>query len=263
LKHIGLFGGTFDPVGRAHVKIAEAALATGTLDSLVVMPCSVSPHKTPRPPWVSDYHRLQMSKIAFAGLPGIEISSFEIDRKQISYTKTTLEYLWERFPESRIVLVIGTDEYRVLDTWVDFLSWGSKVDFMVVRRKDMIPQKPFVTGHSPVTFVDANITTFRATKIREGIVRGFDMSDHLPPGVSDYITEHGLYQTRPLRTRSTEALPSDSPHAGFSKESPIFKTRFPMINRQTPIAIKRHLGAVWNRLKGEGRGKTQGGAPKI
>ena len=56
---VALFGGSFDPVHRGHLAIAEAALALGVVDRVVFIPSAQSPLKG-RSPYASQAHRLAM-----------------------------------------------------------------------------------------------------------------------------------------------------------------------------------------------------------
>ena len=45
---IGLLGGTFDPVHNGHAALVQAALTSGRIDRLMIMPAGTPPHKTGR-----------------------------------------------------------------------------------------------------------------------------------------------------------------------------------------------------------------------
>ena len=64
---VGLFGGSFDPVHREHVRLVEAAIDALALDEIVVIPSFVAPHKR-NGAFVSAQNRLEMAKIAFQGI---------------------------------------------------------------------------------------------------------------------------------------------------------------------------------------------------
>ena len=49
-RKIGLLGGTFDPVHRGHVHVAEVAAKSLALDEIRFLPCRISPHKTATTP---------------------------------------------------------------------------------------------------------------------------------------------------------------------------------------------------------------------
>ena len=79
MAKVGIFGGTFNPVHKEHVEIAKHAIKELSLDSLLIMPTFISPHKTLAP--ASPKDRVNMLKLAFLGESGIEISEYEIEKQ--------------------------------------------------------------------------------------------------------------------------------------------------------------------------------------
>lgn len=195
VKRIGLFGGTFDPVHLGHVAIASAALQEG-LDHLVVMPCRLSPLKiaqgdTTAP--TSGDHRLHMLKLAMPDDPRIEVSRFEIDGPELSYTWQTLEYLRERFPEDQMVLVIGEDQYQLLGKWAKIHEWARTVDFLIFSR-----QIPTSTENKlkdlKIQLAGSSVPTVSATAVRQALHEKKSVIGLIPVQVEQYIRDQGLYQ---------------------------------------------------------------------
>ena len=44
MRRIGIFGGSFNPIHNGHLLIAQAVIEATGLDTLLVMPCHVSPY---------------------------------------------------------------------------------------------------------------------------------------------------------------------------------------------------------------------------
>jgi nicotinate-nucleotide adenylyltransferase len=196
MRRIGLFGGTFDPVHLGHVAIASAALQEG-IDHLVVMPCRLSPLKIAQGESsspASGEHRLAMLKLAMPEVPQIEISSFEIEGADLSYTWQTLEYLRGRYPEDRLVLVIGEDQHRLLSKWVKIDEWSSWVDFLIFSREVLEDSAKTMPGLSIQRAV-AQVPTVSATAIRQALQENRSVIGLIPVQVEQYIRKHGLYQT--------------------------------------------------------------------
>ncbi len=63
--NIGLFGGTFDPVHRGHIALAQAALEKFKLNRIHFVPANIPPHKQKQPltPFI---HRFAMLVLATA-----------------------------------------------------------------------------------------------------------------------------------------------------------------------------------------------------
>ena len=47
LMNLGIFGGTFNPVHLAHLRVAEEVREACALDQVLFLPASVPPHKHP------------------------------------------------------------------------------------------------------------------------------------------------------------------------------------------------------------------------
>ncbi len=131
---IGIYGGSFDPVHLAHEWIVHRALREG-LDRVIVMPCFISPHKLEHKPQSSAEDRLGMLRSAFRSTPSIEISDWEIQRGSISYTWETIDFLKSRDPEAKIVLIVGGDQFQVIESWTRYVDWAHSVEFLVFPRR--------------------------------------------------------------------------------------------------------------------------------
>jgi nicotinate-nucleotide adenylyltransferase len=195
VKRIGLFGGTFDPVHLGHVAIASAALQEG-VDHLVVMPCRLSPLKVAMgettPPTTGD-HRLAMLKLAMPDNPRIEISRYEIDGPELSYTWQSLEYLRGRFPEDRMVLIIGEDQYQVLGKWARIEDWSKNVDFLIFSRQVSEASENKLKDIK-LQRAGSSVPTVSATAIRQALHENKSVIGLIPVQVEQYIRQHGLYQ---------------------------------------------------------------------
>ncbi|MDZ4787978.1 MAG: nicotinate (nicotinamide) nucleotide adenylyltransferase [Blastochloris sp.] len=195
MRRIGLLGGTFDPVHAGHVAMAYAALEEG-IDHLIVMPCKLSPHKAfgsseskPAP----DQHRWNMLQLAMPYDTRVELSVYELDGPDYSFTWQSLDYLKSIYPQDRIVLVIGEDQYDVLDTWAKFQEWRTWVEILVFKREGMKSESLLKEEAILATWSKINIPTVSATDLRHRLAHGLEMKGLLPEGVAEYIEREGLY----------------------------------------------------------------------
>ena len=68
---LGVFGGTFNPIHLAHLRVAEAAREALDLERVLFIPSADPPHKSRR--LASAPHRLELVKLASASNPSLEI----------------------------------------------------------------------------------------------------------------------------------------------------------------------------------------------
>ena len=107
-QSIAVFGGSFDPVHNGHVMIARSALEELELDRLIVMPAAQSPFK-PDQQLAPAEARMEWLRLAFAGEPKVEISSWELDRGGVSYSIETVRALAMAHPKAEVFYLIGAD----------------------------------------------------------------------------------------------------------------------------------------------------------
>lgn len=193
---LGIYGGSFDPVHLGHVGLAQAALGYG-IHRLIVIPCRRSPHKRPEDGKeipTSAEHRWVMLQRAFAHMPKIELSCFELDGPEYSYTWQTLEHFQKTCPQgTRLVLVCGFDSWLSLPHWARFEEWKDSVDYLVFPRKGQVVQaEPESLKNLSVTFAKEELPEVSSTELRQALK---DARSHplLPTLVLDYIREHQLY----------------------------------------------------------------------
>jgi nicotinate-nucleotide adenylyltransferase len=191
-----MYGGAFDPPHHAHVALARAAAEQLGLDELRVVPTGDAWH---RPEQLSNAQaRLAMTRIAFAGLPGVVVDDRELRREGPSYTIDTLRELQSEHPEAELFLVMGEDQALALTQW---RNWRSIVAMAAIayasRPEAMSHAKLELTALPPearVRRIELPRMPDSATDVRERAARGEDVSSLVPPGVASYIASHHLYR---------------------------------------------------------------------
>jgi nicotinate-nucleotide adenylyltransferase len=115
MKPIVLFGGTFDPVHIAHLRVALEAAEM--LDAHVrLMPANTPPHRPA--PVANAAQRTAMLERAIAGQPRLSVDARELKRTGPSYTIDTLiELRGESLQGHPIALLLGDDAFAGLPTW--------------------------------------------------------------------------------------------------------------------------------------------------
>lgn len=210
-RRVGLLGGTFDPVHLAHLALARAALEHLALDELRFVPTGRSWQKERA--GASTAQRVEMLRIAIAGLPRASIDERETQRAGASYTiDTLLELRDELGAATALVLLVGSDQLRNLPTWHRWDELLRHAHLGVVRRaadtldgldarvqalvdahgRDALPDAP---GGS-IVFVPMPPMSVSGTALRERIARGESPGELLPAGVLDYIERNRLYRAR-------------------------------------------------------------------
>lgn len=196
---IGIFGGSFDPVHKEHIALVRAAIDSLRLDKLFVMPAKKPPHK----PWrvlSSDEDRLAMCRLAFAGIPEVEVSAYEIAQGGTSFTYLTCQHFKTQYPQSELFWLVGGDMLRDFPTWRNPEEILKNATLAVCGRNEKdgwwekeqrIFRDRFSKEFVPIAYNGADISS---TEIRVMAGAGMDLTAYMPASVAEYIEGNGLYK---------------------------------------------------------------------
>jgi nicotinate-nucleotide adenylyltransferase len=187
-RKIGLFGGTFDPVHRGHIHLADAARAQLALDEVRFIPCRISPHKEGTSP-ASAADRLRMLRLATAGLPWAVVDDCETSREGPSFSYQTAEAMARAFPGCRLLWIMGNDQWEALETWEQPVRLAACVEFAVFMRGGSPAERAGYRLHA----LEGNHPA-SATAIRDAIRRGESNQPWLDPDVARWIHSRRIYQ---------------------------------------------------------------------
>ena len=199
---LGVLGGTFDPIHHGHLAAASAAQQFLDLDSIVLVPSRIPPHRQD-PVGASAEQRYEMAALAAAERPGWSASRIEIDREGPSYTYDTLVELRKGSQGTQLFFILGADAFAEIATWFRFPDVLDLANFVVVSRpgitldslRDRVPpafEKP-TSAPTRVILVEANTPNVSSTDVRRRIRAGERLSGLVPDAVADYIQVHRLY----------------------------------------------------------------------
>jgi len=130
--NIAIFGGSFDPIHTAHVKIVKKALTKLDISRLIVVPTFVNPLK-------SNYHiapqkRYKLLLSVFSNIKNVDISDFEVQQKKSVYSLDTVKHLKKQYKAQKIYFIIGADNYEQLPLWSGIDELSNLVEFVVATR---------------------------------------------------------------------------------------------------------------------------------
>jgi nicotinate-nucleotide adenylyltransferase len=187
-RKVALFGGTFDPVHLGHLHLAALAKDSLGLDEVRFLPCQISPHKLGSSP-ASATDRLEMLRLATAGLPWAVVDDFELHRQGPSYSYQTAEAMAARFPEARLFWIMGSDQWDALADWKAPEILAELCEFVVLTR-GQAPQAR--SGYRLHAISEEHPAS--ATDIRKAISEGRLPPAWLHPQVARWIAEYRLYR---------------------------------------------------------------------
>tara|TARA_B100001121_G_C18553304_1_gene556623 strand:- start:82 stop:735 length:654 start_codon:yes stop_codon:yes gene_type:complete len=136
-EKIGLFGGGFDPVHRAHIKIAKLAADQLGLISVRWIPAGNPAHKEITTP---AEHRLNMLKIA---LKNLKDKRMVIDQRELSanlsfpsYTCETVKSLRIDYPQKNFFWILGEDQLLKFQDWKNWKWLLTNLNLVLCQRPE-------------------------------------------------------------------------------------------------------------------------------
>lgn len=195
---IGLLGGSFDPVHKAHLSLAHAALTALKLDQVQLIPAGQPWQRAPL--GASPAHRLEMLRLATRDTTVFKVNPIEIHRIGPTYTIETLQAL---DPVHEYFWILGADQLTNFCTWHRWTDIVERVHLAVAQRPGSTCVAPdalkhwLSTHHRKLLDIPFQPLDISATAIRQRIAYKQSAQDLLPEVVEQYILEHGLY--RPLK----------------------------------------------------------------
>jgi nicotinate-nucleotide adenylyltransferase len=185
---IGIFGGSFDPVHKVHLRIAREAVRQFSLDRIFFVPAFIPPHKRERR-LTAAIHRLNMLKKAVAKTEKFRISRYEISRKGVSYTIETLRKFRKRFPSAELILIIGSDSLEQIPAWKD----ADKIIRMALLAVYERSGCPIDAAAYPHRRIQGKRFEVSSTAIRKQVEMKKPVRGLVPESVWKYIKDKKLY----------------------------------------------------------------------
>jgi nicotinate-nucleotide adenylyltransferase len=211
---VALFGGTFDPIHRGHLRLAAAAADSFALHRVLFAPVGHQPLKS-EGTLASFQDRLEMTRLALASLPRqlqpttshsldtcFTVSNLDAPNPDgtPNYTLDTLTALAFEFPAAHLFVLSGADSFLDLRRWRSPDRLLALAEWIVVSR----PEFPLTQAQlAPLALTPAQrarvhlLTTLHedvsATELRRRLRMGDPCPGLLPTPVAAYIRAHRLY----------------------------------------------------------------------
>ena len=213
-----LFGGTFDPVHRAHISAARAVSKVLHGAPVHLLPNAVPPRRPQ--PMADGEQRLAMLRLACKRYPELVVDDWELRQDGPSYSLNTLRHFRQQNPGRPLVFMIGADSFNSLHLWHQWQDYTTLCHLAVVPRPDCALAPDQVQAAFPESdaeqlmrqpfglrlmlkrpFLDVS-----ATAIREALEKKGDCPA-LDPAVSAHIRRQHLYNVATLNSSTNHEAP--------------------------------------------------------
>ena len=194
MRKILLYFGSFNPIHKGHIALAEWVVEQGLCDELIFIVSPQNPLKEQKElaPEFSRYEMCEMACKESRYPEKIKVSAVEFVLEKPSYTINTLRYLRENFgSQMEFSILLGADNIENFDRWREYEEILRDYPLFVYPRE----------GHSVEKFADkitflenAPLFDFAATDIRKEIADGKNFTAKVCHAVAKYIIQNKLYR---------------------------------------------------------------------
>lgn len=203
-RKIALFGGTFDPIHLGHTAVAADAAKMIGAEKTIFVPAKRSPLKGFFPK-AGDSDRLKMISLAIAHNKIFQVSEYELQRPEPSYTlETVRKFQGDYGDDTLIYWLIGADSIDELQLWYGITDLIDECNLSTMFRAGCEPPNfakfediwdPDRVKKLQRNVIQTSLVDISSTEIRSRLTAGRDVADMLHPAVADYIHQQGLYQS--------------------------------------------------------------------
>jgi nicotinate-nucleotide adenylyltransferase len=199
---LGLFGGRFDPVHRAHAAIAQAAADQLGLEEVRWLVTGQPVHKAAR---ASADHRLAMTRLALEALrdPRMVLDDREVRaarQGRESASHITVASFQAEYPGRPLVWILGEDQLASFTQWRQW-QWLIQSVYLAVCRR---PGATATASEQALLAAGARLCpillppdTVSSTDIRQRVQDHRPLGDAVSPAVARYIHDQQIYRHPP------------------------------------------------------------------
>lgn len=193
MKRVLLYFGSFNPVHRGHIALAEYAVESNIADEVILIVSPQNPHKQ-TDELAAEFSRYEMCQAACQTSKYPEkilVSAVEFTLPRPSYTIDTLKFLSENFGDKMAFsLLMGADNVERFDRWKSYEQILESYPIFVYPRRGYAVEK---FADRVTVLADAPLFDYSATDVRTAIAEGGDISEMVIPEVESYIKLNNIY----------------------------------------------------------------------
>lgn len=193
MKRVLLYFGSFNPVHRGHIALAEYAVESNIADEVILIVSPQNPHKQ-SDELAAEFSRYEMCQAACLASKYPEkilVSAVEFTLPRPSYTIDTLKFLSENFGDKmEFSLLMGADNVERFDRWKSYEQILESYPIFVYPRRGYAVEK---FADRVTVLADAPLFDYSATDVRTAITEGGNISEMVIPEVESYIKLNKIY----------------------------------------------------------------------
>lgn len=194
MKSVMLYFGSFNPIHKGHIAVAEWILEQGRCDEVWFVVSPQNPLKA-KELLIDEKKRFNMVELAISGSKlhdRMRACDIEFDMPRPSYTIDTLTALSNKYKEIRFSILVGSDIVGQIEKWREWQKISNNYTIYVY------PRRGYPLDRADRRFValeNAPYEDFSSTQVRESLYQ-CGATGMVPECVKEYIKEHDLWITK-------------------------------------------------------------------
>ena len=204
MNRVVLYFGSFNPIHKGHLSIADYVIDSGLCDEMWLVVSPNNPLKK-KADLLDEDKRLEMANLAVSEWrEDIKICDIEYHLSKPSFTIHTILELSKRYPNIEFHLLMGEDNIFTFDKWHQWIELARKVNILIYPRcvNDINVRNKIETLMSVGNFEEskflyleeAPLIDISSTEIRRKLLMKEDISGDTAKSVIEYINNNKLYK---------------------------------------------------------------------
>lgn len=203
MNRVVLYFGSFNPIHRGHLSIADYVIDSGLCDEMWLVVSPNNPLKE-KCDLLDEDKRLEMARLAVSEWRDeIKICDIEYQLSKPSFTIHTILELSKCYPNIEFHLLMGEDNIFTFDKWYKWIELACKVNILIYPRDvnninvgekiDMLRDMGNFGESKFLYLKDAPLINISSTEIRNKLFINEDISEDTANSVVEYIRNKKLY----------------------------------------------------------------------
>ena len=174
-KKIGIFGGSFDPPHKGHVKISKISLKKIKLKEIYWIVTKKNPFK--KKPFFSLKQRISRSKKAVKKYKRIKVLYLD-DKIKSSHTINVINYFINIKKQKKLYLILGSDSLLDFHKWTNWKKIVKLTKLVVFSRKgyDKKSKKSIVVKYlnkKNIVYINNKLINISSSNIKKNYLKNF------------------------------------------------------------------------------------------
>ena len=192
MKVVGLFFGTFNPFHNGHLFMANYCLNECDLDEIWLV---VSPQNPLKKKYdiLNIYERIKIIEKSISNKKKIKICLDELKLPKPNYTFSTLQFFKKKYSNNKFKIILGEDNLQSFKKWKNSTEILDNFSIYIYPRNEEIDRGEFIIHDNLKILMSAPKIDISSTKIRNYLLKGFDVKKYLPEKSLEYILEKKFF----------------------------------------------------------------------